>query len=198
LFDRRVFLTFIAALPSLASARAQEAANDSADAVAAVQALQNNQIDVVRRASKMSLQQRFDALRPALSSSLDLDGMARLVYGPGWDKFSDAQREDWTKAFGDYVAASYAQQFEFTEAKGFERDAKAESREGALVVSTKLIPVKGAPMPIDYVVKNTAKGWRVADILANGSISEVTQWRRALRGIELKDLRQRVASLLEH
>ena len=69
---------------------------------------------------------------------------------------------------------------------------------GALVVSTKLIPVKGAPMPIDYVVKNTPKGWRVTDILANGSVSEVTQWRRALRGVELKDLRQRVASLLEH
>nr|WP_246664781.1 ABC transporter substrate-binding protein [Rhodoblastus acidophilus] len=142
----------------------------------------------------MTLQQRFDALRPALGAAFDLDGMAKLAYGPGFDGLPD--RADWTQSFGDYVAATYAQRFEFVEAKGFERDAKVEPRDGALVVSTRMIPLKGEPMPIDYVVKATPQGWRIADILANGSISELTQWRRALKGLALKDLRQRVASLL--
>ena len=191
MLDRRIFLGLLAGLPVFA-ARAADA--DDA-AVALVQKLQDSQIDVLRRATKMTLKQRFDALRPALAAAFDLDGMAKLAYGPGFDDL--AERGDWTQAFGDYVAGTYAQRFEFVEAKGFERDAKVEPRDGALVVSTRMIPVSGEPMPIDYVVKNSPQGWRIADILANGSVSELTQWRRALKGLALKDLRQRAASLLE-
>lgn len=189
MLDRRIFLGLLAGLPAFAAH-----ASDADAAVAVVQKLQDSKTDLLSRASKMTLQQRFDALRPALGAAFDLDGMAKLAYGPGFDGLPD--RADWTQGFGDYVAATYAQRFEFVEAKGFERDAKVEPRDGALVVSTRMIPLKGEPMPIDYVVKATPQGWRIADILANGSISELTQWRRALKGLALKDLRQRVASLL--
>jgi phospholipid transport system substrate-binding protein len=191
-FDRRVFIALGASLFAV-SARAADA--DEASAI--VQKLQDSQIDVLRRAGKLTLQQRFDALRPALGAAFDLDGMAKLAYGPGFDALPAGGRADWASAFGDYVAATYAQRFEFVEATGFERDAKVEPRDGALVVSTKMIPVSGEPMPIDYVVKSTGQGWRIADILANGAISELTQWRRALKGLSLKDLRTRTSSLLE-
>jgi phospholipid transport system substrate-binding protein len=170
-------------------------AAEADDAVAVVRKLQDSQIEVLSRGKTMTLRQRFDALRPALGAAFDLEGMAKLAYGPGFDDV--AERGDWVRSFGDYVAATYAQRFEFVEAKGFERDVKVEPRDGALVVSTRMIPVSGEPMPVDYVVKATPQGWRIADILANGSISELTQWRRALKGLPLKDLRQRAASLLE-
>jgi hypothetical protein len=38
-------------------------------------------------------------------------------------------------------------------------------------------------VPIDYILRQTSRGWRIGDILANGSISELAQWRRALRGL---------------
>jgi len=193
-FDRRAVLAFIAAIPAFA---VPAVAADADEAVAIVQKLQDSQIDVLRQAGKMSLQQRFDALRPALDAAFDLDGMAKLAHGPGFDDLPAADRAEWVKNFGDYVAATYAQRFEFVEAKGFERDAKTAQRDGALVVSTRMISTSGQPMPIDYVVKATPQGWRIGDILANGSISELTQWRRALRGLSLADLRKRTASLLE-
>jgi ABC-type transporter MlaC component len=170
-------------------------AADAETAIAVVRKLQDSQVDVLRGAGKLTLQQRFDALRPALAASFDMEGMAKLAYGPGFD--ASPERADWIGSFGDYVAATYAQRFEFLDAKGFDPDARAESRDGALVVTTRMISASGPPMPIDYVVKSTAQGWRVSDILANGSISELTQWRRALKGLPLKDLRQRVANLLE-
>lgn len=197
MLDRRIFLGLLAGLPSLAAQAQAARASESSDADAAlavVRTLQDSQVEVLSHAAKMSLQQRFDALRPALGAAFDLDGMAKLAYGPGFDALPE--REAWTQSFGDYVAATYAQRLEFVESKGFERDAKVEPRDGALVVGTRMIPLKGEPMPIDYVVKSTPHGWRIADILANGSISELTQWRRALKGLALKDLRQRVASLL--
>ncbi|MBB4197812.1 hypothetical protein CCR94_11700 [Rhodoblastus sphagnicola] len=192
MFNRRVFLAFVASLPAF-SAHAGEAD----EAIAVVRKLQDSQIDVLRRAAQLTLKQRFAALRPALDAAFDLEGMAKLAHGPGFDELPAAERADWIKSFGDYVAATYAQRFEFVEAKGFERDAKAEPRDGALVVSTRMIPVSGEPMPIDYVVKSTPQGWRIGDILANGSISELTQWRRALRGLALAELRKRAGNLLE-
>jgi len=201
--DRRIFIGVLAGFPVFAakaqdqSQKAQDRPQDNGDAEAAlaiVRTLQDSQAELLQRAAKMTQKQRFDMLRPALAAAFDLDGMAKLAYGPGFDEL--AERGDWTQSFGDYVAATYAQRFEFIEAKGFERDARVEPRDGALVVGTRMIPLSGEPMPIDYVVKRTPQGWRIADILANGSISELTQWRRALKGLALKDLRQRVASLL--
>ncbi len=170
-------------------------AADSDQAIAIVEKLQNSQIDILRQAGKLSLKQRYDALRPALGEALDLDGMAKSAYGPGWEALPAAMRDQWTQGFGDYVAATYAQRFEFVEAKAFERDARTEERDGAQIVTSRLIPPKGESLQIDYVVKNTAKGWRIADILANGSVSAVTQWRRALHGMALDELRKRAASM---
>ncbi len=61
----------------------------------------------------------------------------------------------------------------------------------------------GPPMPLDYVVRLTPQGWKIGDILANGSISELAQWRRGLRGLgdsgfaaSIATLRQRTESFL--
>jgi hypothetical protein len=59
-------------------------------------------------------------------------------------------------------------------------------------------------MPLNYVVRQTPQGWRIGDILANGSISELAQWRHSLRGLAVNDdfaaalavLRQRRDSFL--
>jgi phospholipid transport system substrate-binding protein len=130
--------------------------------------------------------------------------MAQTCYGSGWDALSETQRAEWEQAFGDYVAASYAARFDGFNGTGFERDAKTSSRGGETVVSSHVILSEGAPVPIDYVMRQTARGWRIGDILANGSISELAQWRRALRGLAaggdfssaLAGLRQRRDSLL--
>ena len=191
MLDRRVLLGLFACLAALPAC-----ADDSDEAIAVVRKLQDSQLDVLRQGANMTLRQRFDVLRPALGAAFDLEGMAKLAHGPGFDALAAAERDDWVKAFGDYVAANYAQRFEFVQAKGF-GEAIAETRAGGLVVSAKMLQVAGEPMAIDYVIKATPQGWRIGDILANGSISELTQWRRVLRGLSLADLRQRAEHLLE-
>ena len=109
--------------------------------------------------------------------------MAKTCYGPGWDELTEAQRDEWTQTFGDYVAASYAARMEGLNVEGFEREAKLLSRGDFSVLTSRMILAEGPPAPIDYVMRQTPKGWRIADILANGSISELTQWRGSLRGL---------------
>ena len=199
-FDRRFLLVGTACLVGFGGAKAQNVG----DASAVVKTLQDGMIDVLRRASELSLRQRFDALRPAIGASFDLTAMARTCYGPGWDGLTEAQRDQWSQAFGDYVAATYAARFEGFNGKGFEPNGNAVLRGGDTVVTSRVILADGPPMPIDYVVRQTPQGWRIGDILANGSISELAQWRHSLRGLAsggdfaaaLATLRKRQESLL--
>jgi phospholipid transport system substrate-binding protein len=186
--DRRTLLVAAPLWAFFGAAKAQTAQNsqnpqNSQDAAAVVKTLQDGMTGVLAHVSDLSLRQRYDALRPAIGASFDLPSMAQTCYGPGWDGLTEAQKAEWTFAFGDYVAASYAARFDGFNGKGFERDAGTVSRGGEVVVNSRVILVEGPPAAIDYVMRQTAQGWRVGDILANGSISELAQWRRALRSL---------------
>ncbi len=200
--DRRLVMAALAALavlPAFSMARA----DDSADAVAAVKQFQDGQLGIVQKLGQMNVKQRYDALRPAIGATFDLPDMARMVYGAGWDALTDAQKSEWTESLADYIAASYAAHLEGFNGKGFERDDKTVARDGDLVVTTRITLDKGPPMAVNYVVRKTPKGWKIGDILAEGSISELAQWRRALRGLSrdgfdasLKALRERTQNYL--
>jgi phospholipid transport system substrate-binding protein len=185
-FDRRRFLAAAVTSGGLAAALAFSGparADDSADAVAAVKQLQDGQLEVIQKLGQMSVKQRYDALRPSIGATFDLPAMSRTVYGAGWDALTDAQKAEWAQAFGDYVTASYAARLDGFNGKGFERDAKTATRDQNVVVTTRVILADGPPMALDYVVRQTPLGWKVGDILASGSISELAQWRRSLRGL---------------
>jgi phospholipid transport system substrate-binding protein len=197
-FDRRFFLATLATLPAFAAR-----ADDSAEAVAAVKQLQDGQLEVIQKLGQLTVKQRYDALRPAIGATFDLTAMAKTVFGGGWDALSDAQKAEWAVALGDYITASYAARLEGFNGKGFERDDKTQTRDGNVVVTTKVILAAGAPMPLDYVVRPTPQGWKIGDILVDGSLSELAQWRRSLRGLgdsgfaaSKATLRQRTESFL--
>ncbi len=198
-FDRRNFLTVVALLPALSAARA----DNSADALAAVKQFQDGQQEIIPKIGQMSVKQRYDALRPAIGSTFDLPAMAKAVYGAGWDALSGAQKAEWSEALGDYIAASYAARLDGFNGTGFERDDKTVARDENIIVTTRVILKSGPPMALDYVVRPTPNGWKIGDILADGSISELAQWRRSLRGLSeggyaasLATLRKRTDSFL--
>jgi phospholipid transport system substrate-binding protein len=53
--------------------------------------------------------------------------------------------------------------------------------DGRLVVESRIIPVNGDATQLDYVMKQTASGWKVVDVLAAGSISRVAVQRSDFR-----------------
>ena len=44
---------------------------------------------------------------------------------------------------------------------------------GAVVVPSWLVPAKGDPTPIDYVMRETEGRWRIVDVLYDGTVSQV-------------------------
>jgi phospholipid transport system substrate-binding protein len=45
------------------------------------------------------------------------------------------------------------------------------------------VPTSGDPTRLDYVMRQTARGWRAIDILLDGSISRVAVQRSDFRGL---------------
>ena len=201
-FDRRAFLVGAALLSASSFAASSFAApgdasaQGSGDAAAVVKNLQRSMLDVIRNAAHISLRKRYDALRPAIGATFDLPAMAKTAFGPGWDAMTEAQRQDWTKSFGDYIAASYAARLDSLNVKDFDPDAKSIPQGDDVIVTSRMILTDGPPAPINYVMRRTPQGWRIGDILANGSVSELAQWRRSLHGYKADVLRQRKDAFL--
>lgn len=178
--DRRAIL--LSATVSLVcfGARA-ESAPTASDAASVVKALQDRLLDVIVRARSLTRRSRFAAIAPAIAETFDLAGMTRLAFGPKWDELTPQQQAEMLSAFGDFVAATYAMRFDDLEATGFDMTPASEQRDSETIVKTHMRMKSGAPLALDYVMTQTAAGWRIRDVLANGSISELAHWRTLLR-----------------
>jgi phospholipid transport system substrate-binding protein len=74
---------------------------------------------------------------------------------------------------------------------------------GDVIVSTEIIAADSTSNKLDYVMRNTASGWKAVDVLADGSISRVAVQRSDFRHLLnsggapalMAGLQQKVASL---
>ena len=55
---------------------------------------------------------RLARLAPVVDRSFDIPAMTRLAIGPSWASLTPAQQQQLIAAFGHYVAATYADQFD--------------------------------------------------------------------------------------
>src|SRR5215472_15985930 len=55
---------------------------------------------------------RLARLRPAVARTFDIPEMTRLAVGPSWANLNPDQQQQLIAAFGHYVAATYADQFD--------------------------------------------------------------------------------------
>lgn len=107
----------------------------------------------------------------------DFTRMTRLAVGRNWNQASEAQKEALTREFRTMLVRTYS-----TSISAY-RDQKIEvkpTRMGAgdtdVTVRTAVIQQGGPPIPIDYAMQKTDKGWKVYDVIIDGA-SLVTTYR---------------------
>jgi len=146
--------------------------------------------------------QRYAALAPAVEGAFDIPGILQLSVGPRWRTLPPNEQQALLDVFRKFTIASYVANFD--EYKGERIELLPESRTiGAdQVVATRIVPARGDPTRIDYVMRRTAAGWRAVDVLLNGSISQVavyrSDWRASLAsgaGPLIANLQRKVADL---
>jgi len=129
-------------------------------------------------------QQRFDRLAPVIDRVFNLDAILQTSVGLRWASLDDAARRNLFTVFRAFTVASYTANFDNDGGERFEILPQTRSSGADVIIETKLIATNGEPIRIDYVMRNGGPGgWRIVDVLLDGSISRVAVQRSDFRSL---------------
>ncbi len=156
------------------------AADDSA-AVAPVRRLLDGLLQVMKAGTGTPFAGRFAMLAPVIDHTFDLPAILRESVGPSWAALPPDQQTMLTQAFRRYTVATYVNNFDSSDGLRFEVKPETRAVGNEQVVQTRIIPKTGDSHELDYVMRDGGAGWRVVDVLADGSISRVAVQRSDFR-----------------
>ena len=162
--------------PSLA------AAVDNASPLAPVARLDDALLAAMKTGAASSFDQRYRMLAPVIDQVFDLNAVLAASVGLSWARLSVAQQAELAASFKRYTVASYVSNFDSYKGQSFEILPSARQvGNGEVVVATRLIRRNDSPVQLNYVMRQGASGWRVVDVLTDGSISRVAVQRSDFR-----------------
>jgi phospholipid transport system substrate-binding protein len=172
------------AIPALVAATSWQTAraDTAADATAPIQRLDAALLAAMRAGPGTSFAQRYASLEPVIEQTFDLDAVLAASIGLSWATVPSDQKAELRAAFVRYTVASYAANFDNYTGQRFQLAPTVHNvGNGEVVVDTQIIAADGTSHKLDYVMRNAASGWKVVDVLADGSISRVAVQRSDFR-----------------
>ena len=110
----------------------------------------------------------------------DFPLMSQRALGKYWKNFSDEQRARFAQEFRRLLLRTYAGTLnDFREAKVDFLSPRQSSPDTVVVRTTVTRPTGGAPIPMDYEVRQGPDGWKVCNVSVSG-ISLVISYRAGL------------------
>ncbi len=166
-FLRTTILAAVVAVPLAARADTPEAAP--------VQTLDTALIATMKAGSAgQSFQARFSTLDPVVEQSYDLDEVTKNSVGFLWNTLPADQQEQLDKLFAQFTVASYVAEFGSYSGEQINLLPNEKALGQKKIIETQIMPGGGgSPTAIDYVVADGDNGWRITDVLLNGTISQV-------------------------
>ena len=115
--------------------------------------------------------QRCAQLAPVVDQTFDLQAILRTSVGPHWNTMSPAEQSDLMAVFRQYTVASFVANFDkYRGDFGITGVRQAAGDE-------KVVDSKIGDTQLSYLMRQGAAGWRVIDVLADGTISHVAVQR---------------------
>ncbi len=175
LFSRRLLLALPLAI--LAGRRAASAVDPGA-APALIERFYATLLDVMKQAKRLSFDERYKRLAPAIEQAFDLGLMTRIAIGPGWAGLAADQQQRLSAAFARYIISNYANRFDDYGGERFEVSPKAVPNPNGVIVESRLVKTNGEPVNLNYLLRQDAAGsWKVIDVYLSGTISELATRR---------------------
>ena len=178
--DRRTALRFL--LCSIVTALGSAPAAMASEITAPVEQLHSGLTEVMKAGRAVPFRQRYDKLAPVIGRTFDLQAILRQVIGLRWSSLPSDQQAALEDAFRRYTIASYVANFDAT-GERFEILPGVSTVGNDRVVQTRLVGPSGQAHVLAYVVRQTSSGWRIVDVLADGSISRVAAQRSEVRSV---------------
>ncbi len=154
------------------------AADAAAAPVALVERLYATLLAVMKEAKKLSFDERYKRLAPAIEQAFDLGLMTRIAIGPGWAGLAPDQQQRLGAAFARYTISNYANRFDDYGGERFEVSPKAAPNPNGVVVESRLVKSNGEKVNLNYLLRQDAAGaWKIIDVYLSGTISELATRR---------------------
>ena len=143
-----------------------------------VEQLDNALLAAMKAGGAAPFAARYATLAPVIEQVFDLEKVLAGSVGFSWPTLPAAQKARLAAAFRRYTVATYVANFDSYDGQSFEiLPAVRDVGNGEVVVQTRLNRRDKAPVALDYVMRRGADGWKVVDVLTDGSISRVAVQR---------------------
>ncbi len=120
---------------------------------------------------------------PVVSRIFDLDTILRQTVGRRWALLPADQQAALGDAFRRYTIASYVANFDSYSDERFAVAPVARIVGSDRLVETRIATASGKVHAMDYLMRQEGGGWKVVDVLAEGSISRVAAQRSEMRSV---------------
>src|SRR5437016_9945880 len=152
-FSRRLLLGLPLVLPAgLRAALAAEAGP------ALIERFYADLLAVMKEAKRLSFDERYNRLAPAIAHTFDLGLMSRIAVGPGWTALAADQQQRVTIAFSRYTISNYASRFDDFGGERFEVSPVTTANANGIIVSSKLVKKSGEAISLNYLLHQDAGG----------------------------------------
>jgi phospholipid transport system substrate-binding protein len=119
----------------------------------------------------------LDLVEEKVLPHFDFTRMTRLALGRNWTQATDGQKETLTNEFRTLLVRTYSTSLSQYRNQTIDvKPARFSAQDKETVVKTLVNQPGGQPIPIDYGMERTDKGWKVYDVVVDG-VSLVTTYR---------------------
>lgn len=124
-------------------------------------------------AAGTGFQARYDALAPSVLKAYNFPEVTKNSVGFLWSTLPAAQQTELIDLFTKFTISSYVSQFNGYGGQTIPISPDQKALGEKKIIITKLTSPDGSSVEIDYVVANGSDGWKIDDVLLNGTISQV-------------------------
>jgi phospholipid transport system substrate-binding protein len=189
-------LMLLLALPAMAASSLQQMIKETSD-----QVLQEMKVNA--ETYKSDPKKIYELVDTLVLPHFDFAAMTELALGNYNDQVSSEQRPAIVSEFRHLLVRTYSSALlEYTDQSLVYLPTEGEEADGEVTVRAEIQQSGGFPIPIDYLLRNGADGWKVVDVSVD-DVSLVTNYRssfaRAIKkdGVDglIRTLRERNQSL---
>jgi phospholipid transport system substrate-binding protein len=135
---------------------------------ATVTTLHDGLITLARQHRDSDLAARYEALRPLIVATHDLDFIAQFAIRRQWNDLSAEQQSRFRAAFERLSVMTYASRFANVAADTFAPISAAGGSETRVQIASVIRRADDADIPMEYVLHEQAGAWRIINIVADG------------------------------
>ena len=149
----------------------------AADPTAEVKHFYDDLLALMKQAKRLSFDDRYKRIAPAITRSFDLGLMTRIAVGPNWTQLGATEQQRLSDAFARYTISVYANRFDDYGGERFEVDPAAAPNANGSLVKSWLVKSNGEKIVLNYLMRPESGTWKIIDVYLSGTVSELATRR---------------------